>query len=51
MKNDIRVELEKALDLNIGQAEWWVKELFNKRVIKRTSKEAPKKLAKASSDL
>lgn len=37
-----RSELEKALDLNLGQAEWWVKELLKKRVIKRTSKKAPK---------
>lgn len=41
-----RSELEKALDLNLGQAEWWVKELLKKRVIKRTSKKAPKKLGK-----
>jgi len=37
-----RSELEKALGLNLGQAEWWVKELLKKRVIKRTSKKAPK---------
>lgn len=37
-----RSELEKALGLNLGQAEWWVKELLKKRVIKSTSKKAPK---------
>ena len=30
--------MEKALGLNLGQAEWWVKELLKKGVIKRTSK-------------
>lgn len=37
-----RSDLEKALGLNLGQAEWWVKELLKKRIIKRTSKKAPK---------
>lgn len=30
-----RSDLEKALGLNLGQAEWWVKELLKKRIIKR----------------
>jgi len=33
-----RSELEKALDLNLGQAEWWVKELIKKGIIKRTKR-------------
>lgn len=37
-----RSELEIALGLNEGQAQWWVKELLKKRVIRRTSKKAPK---------
>lgn len=41
-----RSELEKALDLNLGQAEWWVKELLRKGVIKKTRKKAPKKADK-----
>lgn len=34
--------MEKALGLNLGQGEWWVKELHRKGKIKRTSKKAPK---------
>lgn len=41
-----RSELEKALGLNLGQAEWWVKELLRKGVIKKTRKKAPKKFGK-----
>lgn len=42
-KNEFsRGAMEKALGLNLGQAEWWVKELLKKGVIKRTSKKAPK---------
>lgn len=42
-KNEFsRGVMEKALDLNLGQAEWWIKELVKKGVIKRTSKKAPK---------
>lgn len=37
-----RSELEEALDLNLGQAEWWVKELIRKGIIKRTNKLMPK---------
>lgn len=37
-----RSELEKALGLNLGQAEWWVKDLIKKGVIKRTNKVAHK---------
>lgn len=42
-KNEFsRGAMEKALCLNLGQAEWWVKELLKKGVIKRTKKKAPK---------
>lgn len=34
--------MEKALDLTLGQSEWWVNELVKKGVIKRTKKKAPK---------
>jgi len=30
--------MEKALGLNTGQAEWWIKELRKKGIIKRTRK-------------
>jgi len=33
-----RSELEKALDLNLGQAEWHIKDLVKKGIIKRTNK-------------
>lgn len=38
--------MKKALDLNLGQAEWWIKELVKKRVIKRTNKKVPNKIGK-----
>lgn len=41
-----RSELEKALDFNLGQAEWGIKELLRKGVIKKTRKKAPKKVGK-----
>jgi len=42
-KNEFsRGAMEKALGLNLGQAEWWAKELLKKGIIKRTSKKAPK---------
>lgn len=44
-KNEFsRGAMEIALGLNLGQAEWWVKELLKKGVIKRTNKKAPKKV-------
>lgn len=33
-----RGSIEKALDLNTGQAEWHIKELLKKEIIKRTNK-------------
>lgn len=30
--------MEKALDLTLGQAEWWIKELRHKGIIKRTNR-------------
>lgn len=42
-KNEFsRGAMEKALGLNLGQAEWWIKELLKKGVIKKTNKKAPK---------
>ncbi len=43
--------MEKALGLNLGQAEWWVKELLKKGLIKRTKKKDPKKLGKGKCKL
>lgn len=38
-KNEFsRGAMEKALDLNTGQAEWHIKELLRKGIIKRTNK-------------
>lgn len=37
-----RGAMEKALDLTLGQSEWWVKELLKRGGIKRTNKKAPK---------
>ena len=38
-KNEFaRGEMEKALGLNIGQAEWHIKNLIKKEIIKRTNK-------------
>lgn len=46
-KNEFsRGAMEKALDLTLGQSEWWVKELLKKGVIKKTNKKAPKKAGK-----
>jgi len=43
-KNEFfRESMEKALCLTLAQAEWHIKELVRKGVIKRTSKKAPKK--------
>lgn len=39
-KEFCRSELEKALGLNLGQAEWWVKKLIRKGVIKKTQKKS-----------
>ena len=33
-----RGKMEKALDLTLGQAEWWIKELRHKGIIKRTNR-------------
>lgn len=33
-----RGKMEKALDLTLGQAEWWIKELRDKGIIKRTNR-------------
>lgn len=33
-----RGKMEKVLDLTLGQAEWWIKELRKKGIIKRTSR-------------
>lgn len=33
-----RGKMEKALGLTLGQAEWWIKELRKKGIIKRTSR-------------
>ena len=33
-----RGKMEKALDLTLGQAEWWIKELRKKGIIKRTGR-------------
>ena len=33
-----RGAMEKALGLNLGQSEWWIKELVKKGVIKKTHK-------------
>lgn len=33
-----REKMEKALDLTLGQAEWWIKELRHKGIIKRTNR-------------
>lgn len=30
--------MEKALDLTLGQAEWWIKELRHKGIIMRTNR-------------
>lgn len=38
-----RDTMEKALCLTLAQAEWHIKELVKKGVIKRTRKKAPKK--------
>jgi len=44
-KNEFsRGAMEKALCLTLAQAEWHIKELVRKGVIKRTSKKAPKKI-------
>ena len=44
-KNEFsRESMEKALDLNLGQSEWWAKELIKKGLIKRTSKKVPNKI-------
>lgn len=46
-KNEFsRGAMEKALDLTLGQSEWWVKELLKKGVIKRTSKNVPNIIGK-----
>lgn len=46
-KNEFsRGAMEKALGLNLGQAEWWVKELVKKGVIKKTRKKTPNKIGK-----
>lgn len=46
-KNEFsRGAMEKALDLTLGQSEWWVKELLKKSVIKRTKKKVPNKIGK-----
>ena len=37
-KEFFRSAMEKALGLNTGQAEWWIKELRKKGIIKRTRK-------------
>lgn len=42
-----RSAMEETTGLNAGQAEWHIKELIKKGVIKRTSKKAPKKLGKS----
>ena len=34
-----RGKMEKALDLTLGQAEWWIKELRKRGVIKRTNRQ------------
>ena len=37
-KNEFsRGAMEKALGLNLGQAEWWVKKIHKKGIIKKTS--------------
>lgn len=33
-----RGKMEKALDLTLGQAEWWIKELRKRGIIKRTNR-------------
>ncbi len=33
-----RGKMEKALGFTLGQAEWWIKELRKKGIIKRTSR-------------
>ena len=33
-----RGQMEKALDLTLGQSEWWIKELRKKGIIKRTNR-------------
>lgn len=46
-KNEFsRGVLESSTDLTLGQAEWWIKELLKKGVIKRTSKKVPNKIGK-----
>lgn len=46
-KNEFsRGAMEIALGLNLGQAEWWVKELLKKGVIKRTNKHVPNVIGK-----
>lgn len=41
-----RGAMEKALGLNLAQAEWHIKELLKKGVIKRTSKNVPNIIGK-----
>ena len=38
-----RESMEKTMGLTLGQAEWHIKELVRKGVIKRTNKKAPKR--------
>lgn len=46
-KNEFsRGAMEIALDLTLGQSEWWVKELLKKGVIKKTRKKTPNKIGK-----
>lgn len=41
-----RSAMEETTGLNAGQAEWHIKELIKKGVIKKTNKKAPKKAGK-----
>lgn len=46
-KNEFsRGVLESSTDLTVGQAEWWIKELLKKGVIKKTRKKTPNKIGK-----
>lgn len=38
--------MEETTGLNLGQAEWWIKELVKKGVIKKTRNKAPNKIGK-----
>ncbi len=38
--------MESSTDLTLGQAEWWIKELIKKGVIKKTRRTIPNKIGK-----